>query len=208
MNRKPMPQKPAMAPVEEEISEDLLANVPDLSDAKAGGFAGFVRAQPADAAVPFTVLADEDDDAPPAVDTLMSAAPGFQPPPDAPRPVPYPLGRAQDAPPPITPTPFPLGGAATPAPPAPPVPGLDAAALDLDVHGLVDQARTLMENAFQAELSRVETTYGRFLQQMESQLKQAELELAAVQAEHAKVKAETDKKAETLRDLKKALESI
>ena len=203
-----MPSKPVMVAAEEEISEDLLDNIPELSDAKAGGFAGFVRAQPADAALPFTVVADDEDE-PAAVDTLMSAAPGFQPPPDAPRPVPYPLGGgAQDAPV-ITPTPFPLGGAPAPAPAAPQHPAsVDAAALDLDVHGLVDQARTLMENAFQAELSRVETTYGQFLKQMESQLKQAELELAAVQAEHAKVKSENDKKADALRELKKALESI
>ncbi|HWH08431.1 MAG TPA: hypothetical protein VNX21_04465, partial [Candidatus Thermoplasmatota archaeon] len=106
----------------------------------------------------------------------------------------------------ITPTPFPLGGAPAPAPA---VPGAaDAAALDLDVHGIVDQARTLMENAFQQELARVESTYAAFLGGMESQLRQAELELAAVQAEHAKVKAENDKKAEALRELKKALEGI
>lgn len=190
-----MPQKPALA--EEEISEDLLDNIPELHDAKH---------------VPFTVLADDEDDAP-AVDTLVSAAPGFTPPHDAPRPVPYPLGGGSSAPEPlpIKPTPFPLGGGTaapvTPAAPSAPV-SVDEATLNLDVHGLVDQARTLMENAFQAELSRVETTYGQFLKQMESQLKQAELELAAVQAEHAKVKSENDKKADALRELKKALESI
>lgn len=202
-----MPPKPVMAAAEEEISEDLLDNIPELPDAKAGGFAGFVRAQPTEA-LPFTVVADDDADEPPAVDTVISASPGFQPPPDAPRPVPYPLGGgARDAPV-LTPTPFPLGAGAPSAPAPVPPAGIDAATLDLDVHGLVDQARTLMENAFQAELSRVETTYGQFLQQMESQLKQAELELAAVQAEHAKVKTENDKKAVALRELKKALENI
>lgn len=199
MMRKPTP-KPALA-ADEEISEDLLANVPEL-DGDAGAFAGFVRGKTADATIPFTVV----DDDPGAVDAVLAAAPGFAPPADAPRPVPYPLG-GSDAPP-ITPTPFPLGGPpAAPAPPAAPG-AVDPAALDLDVRGLVDQARALMENAFQQELSRVESAYGGVLQRMEAQLRQAELELAAVQAEHAKVKAETDKKAEALRDLKKTLESL
>lgn len=181
---------------DDEISADLLDAVPEL-DGDAGGFSGFIKGKATDAEVPFTVLVDDD-----TADT--------NPPPAVPLQI----------------KPFPLGGAAVAleppaqkakpqqsAPPAPatapaPLTPLDAATLALDVHALVGDARKQMDAAFQSELTRVESAFGGLLKQMEARLAQAELELAAVRAEHDKVKRETDRKVEALRELKKALEGI
>lgn len=181
---------------EDEISADLLDAVPEL-DGEAGGFSGFIKGKATDAEVPFTVLVDDD-----------TADP--QPAPALPLQIkPFPLGggAAPLEPPAQKAKPQPAPPARPTAPPAAPSQA-DAATLALDVHALVGDARRQMDAAFQSELTRVESAFGGLLKQMEARLAQAELELAAVRAEHDKVKRETDRKVEALRELKKALEGI
>lgn len=105
----------------------------------------------------------------------------------------------------MRPIPFPLAGASGEALPLRPP---DAALPDVDTHGLVRDLRATVASAFDAQLERVETSFGAVLEGMEAKLAQAELELAAVRAEHERVKKETERKAEALRELKKALENI
>lgn len=181
---------------EDEISADLLDAVPEL-DGESGGFSGFIKGKATDVEVPFTVLVDDDSaDPPPAPAVPLQIKP-------------FPLGGgavaleppAQKAKPQSAPAP-------RPAAPPPAATDVDAATLALDVHALVRDARKQMDAAFQNELTRVESAFGGLLEQMEARLAQAELELAAVRAEHDKVKRETDRKVEALRELKKALEGI
>lgn len=122
---------------------------------------------------------------------------------------------ADDAPAhaPIRPVPYPLGGAAeahaAPAPAWSAAPSaLDAPDPGIDLHGLVGDVRENVRAAFDAQLARVEAGFGPMLERMEAKLAQAELELAAVRAEHERVKTETARKADALRELKKTLENI
>lgn len=96
------------------------------------------------------------------------------------------------------------------APSSPPLnmPRAPAEAPTGDVHSLVAGARAQMSTLFETELTRVEASFTTLLQQMEQRLAQAQLELAAVRAEHEKIRVETDKKASALRELKKTLEGI
>lgn len=117
--------------------------------------------------------------------------------------------------PPIRPVPYPMGGgspgAAGPTgagPPPMPFAAIDPAVLDVDLASLVGDIRERVAGAFDQQLARVESTFASTLERMEAKLAQAELELAAVRAEHARVKDETERKAEALRELKKALENI
>lgn len=162
---------------DEEISDAMLDNIPEIDASRAGGFSGFANAEPP---LAFTVVAE----------TADERAPG----PAAPFMPASPLAMHM---------PLATQGPVTTKAPAP------AAAVPTgNVSDLVANARAQMAAVFESELTRVESSFGTLLQQMEQKLKQADLELAAVRAEHEKVKAENDKKAAALRELKKALEGI
>jgi hypothetical protein len=89
---------------------------------------------------------------------------------------------------------IPLGAPATP----------DASA----IHGVLEQVRHQMEGAFAKELSRVEDSFSWMVKDLESRVHAAQIQLQAARADHERVRAEYERKAEALRELKRSLESL
>lgn len=77
-----------------------------------------------------------------------------------------------------------------------------------DVTLMFHDMRREMETAFGKELDRVETSFHGLLRQMEAKLQQTQAELHAARAENERAKTEHARKAEALRELKRALDKI
>lgn len=200
---RPVFRKRQSAQQVDDITDDLIASIPDLEPQTSA---------PREAGNPFAPLVQAREAPFPAEEWRPVAAPAPAQPPTAPvylgpattgnangnaHPNPAPEGKPPANPP---------GRAAPRRAPAPaPAPN----PLQSDLVGLVNDVRRQMEAVFSRELSKVEDSFTAALRQMEERLEQANAEAEDLRREKddlLRVKADYDRKAEALKELARSFD--